>query len=173
MKPWGKVRVGENLVNRARNIFEEPLLVHLVKHGLLQNAWYTRRKRDAHSGKVRFRTSNGWRTAQQKTSANKGDKTAVTTVKETINLGFVSQDMELNRAKTNPKCSIHWRRSARCRSSRPKSIAQQHLPWRMSSAKPEWSKIWEMVSSGDRMARALGSRSSAEVGKENPQIGRE
>ena len=64
--------------------------------------------------------------------------------------------MELNRAKTNPKCSIHWRRSARCRSSRPKSIAQQNLPWRMSSAKPEWSKIWEMVSSGDRNGTSVG-----------------
>ena len=83
---------------------------------------------------------------------------------------FIDFTEELNHAETKPKCTIHKNHTALNQSSRLKSIAQQNLPRRTSSANPERSKIWGLVSGRDRMTRALGSRSSVEAGQKCVKI---
>ena len=83
---------------------------------------------------------------------------------------FIDFTEKLNHAETNPKCTVYQGHVARSQRFETKTITQQNLPRRTSSAKPERSKIWGSASGGDRKARALCSRNSVEAGEENPEI---
>ena len=134
-------------------------------------------------GKVRVRTPQGWGATQQKVSKKWRQKCSSFVEKKDKEFGLcisgrgaakivIDFTEELNHVESNPMCSIHQSRISQSQRKRPQSIAQQNLPRGSSSAQPQRSKILRSVSGGNRVARALGSRSSV-AGKENPEAKRE
>ena len=114
-KPWGRIRVGECLVNRAKNIFDESALVHPVKNWFLQSVWHTKQNQDAISEKRALSHIERLKNGSSKKSQDKSDKSAVTFLKETNNLGCVSHEDAMRDAEVRDQ--IH---------------SQQNLPKRMS-----------------------------------------
>ena len=83
---------------------------------------------------------------------------------------FIDCAEELKHTEANPMCSIHESRRRSRWHSRQKSIAWNDLPRWSSSAQPQCSFIWGMVSGRDRMTRAMCPWSSVQAGQKCVKI---
>ena len=115
-KSWRQKSQWENVSIVVQGSPQKKLApLHSVKNGILQSACSTRPIKDANSGASAFVHTTKVDEQHGKRSKNNCDKSAVSLLKITRQLGCVLQDMEpkssfteeLRHTETNPMCSIH------------------------------------------------------------------